>query len=204
VDRVAVFTAASETFNQRNIRASIAESVERFRPVVAGARQEHLGIRGYISTAFFCPFEGPIAPEKTVAVVRRLLDLGIEEISIGDTIGAAVPSQVDRLLEHLEGVLAPERTALHLHDTRGTALANVLLSLQRGMTIFDTSAGGLGGCPFAPGAAGNLSTEDLHYLLEGLGIETGLDPVKLRQASDLVETALGRSLPSRVRRAGPP
>lgn len=203
VSRISVFTAASETFNRLNIRAGIADSIQRFRPVAERARAVGLPIRGYISTAFVCPFEGPIAPEKVVEVARRLVDLGIEEVSIGDTIGAAVPAQVDRLLDALEGVLPRERIALHLHDTRGTALSNVLLGLQRGIAIFDTSAGGLGGCPYAPGASGNLSTEDLLYFLAGLEVETGIDPEGIRRASDLVEKALDHSLPSRVRRAGP-
>ena len=202
VRRIAVFTAASETFNQKNINASIAESIERFRPVTERARREGLSVRGYISTAFVCPYEGPIAPQATVDVVHRLLDLGIEEVSIGDTIGAAVPSQVSTLLDALDGHLPLERTALHFHDTRGTALSNVLLALQRGVAIFDASAGALGGCPYAPGASGNLGTEDLVFFLEGLGVETGVDADALRAASDVIETALGAPLLSKVRRAG--
>lgn len=201
VDRIAVFTAASETFNQRNIRASIAESIERFRPVTEAAREAGLPVRGYISTAFVCPYEGLLEPSATVDVVRRLLDLGVEEISIGDTIGAAVPSEVDRLLDLLGPVLPVERTAMHFHDTRGTALPNVLMSLQHGVSIFDSSAGGLGGCPYAPGASGNLATEDLWYFLSRMGIATGIDGAKLHAASDLMERSLGTVLPSRVRRA---
>jgi hydroxymethylglutaryl-CoA lyase len=201
VNRIAVFTAASETFNQRNIHASIAESIERFRPVTEAARSAGLPVRGYISTAFVCPYEGLVEPAATVDVVRRLLDLGIEEISIGDTIGAAVPSEVDRLLDLLGPVLALERTAMHFHDTRGTALPNVLMSLQHGVTIFDSSAGGLGGCPYAPGASGNLATEDLWYFLSRMGIATGIDGARLQAASDLIERSLGTTLPSRVRRA---
>jgi len=161
VDGISLFTAASESFNQRNIRASIRDSIERFRPVAARAREARLPLRAYISTALVCPYEGPIAPEKVVPVVKELLDLGVEEISLGDTIGAAVPTQISALLDALGGILPIQQTALHLHDTRGTALANVLAGLQHGVTVFDTSAGGLGGCPFAPGATGNLPTEDL-------------------------------------------
>lgn len=201
VRRIAVFTAASESFNQRNIRASIRESIDRFRPVVSRAHIEGISVRGYISTAFVCPFEGPIAPERTAEVVHMLRDLGVSEISIGDTIGAAIPSHIDRLLDALANVLPLEETALHLHDTRGTALANVVMGLQRGVAIFDASAGGLGGCPYAPGATGNLATEDLVFLLHGLGIETCVDADALAAASDLMEAALGRTLPSRVRRA---
>jgi isopropylmalate/homocitrate/citramalate synthase len=201
VDRIAVFTAASETFNQRNIHASIAESIERFRPVTEAAREAGLPVRGYISTAFVCPYEGLVEPSATVDVVRSLLDLGVEEISIGDTIGAAVPSEVDRLLDLLGPVLPLERTAMHFHDTRGTALPNVLVSLQHGVTIFDSSAGGLGGCPYAPGASGNLATEDLWYFLSRMGISTGIDGARLQAASDLIERSLGTTLPSRVRAA---
>lgn len=199
---VSVFTAASESFNRRNINASIAESIDRFLPVAAGARAAGIPLRGYISTAFVCPFEGKVEPAAVVEVVQRLLDFGVEEVSIGDTIGAAVPAEVDRLLDALLPLVPAHRIALHLHDTRGTALANVLLALQRGIATFDTSAGGLGGCPFAPGATGNLATEDLLYLLDGLGIETGVDATALRRASDRIERSLDRPLPSRVRRAG--
>jgi hydroxymethylglutaryl-CoA lyase len=202
--RISVFTAASESFNQRNVGTSVAASIERFRPVATRARQAGLELRGYVSTAFHCPFEGPVASGSVVEVVRRLLDLGVAEVSLGDTIGAAVPSEVDRLLDALEGVIDPGRIALHLHDTRGTALPNALVGLQRGIAIFDTSAGGLGGCPFAPGATGNLATEDFVYLLDGLGVASGVNAAALRRASDLAEQALGHPLPSRVRRAGPP
>ncbi|MEZ4649518.1 MAG: hydroxymethylglutaryl-CoA lyase, partial [Candidatus Eisenbacteria bacterium] len=153
--------------------------------------------------AFVCPFEGEIDVRKVVDVIERLKDLGVDEISIGDTIGAAVPLQVHRLLEALVPVLPLAETTMHFHDTRGTGLANVLASLDHGVTAFDSASGGLGGCPFAPGASGNLATEDLVYLLHGLGIETGLDPAALRRASDVIESALGGRLPSRVRRAGP-
>lgn len=203
VDRISIFTAASETFNQRNINTSIDGSLERFRPVVDAARMAGLPVRAYVSTAFVCPFEGEITPAVVVDLTRRLLELGAEEVSIGDTIGAAVPRQVGALLDALSAEVGLERIALHLHDTRGTALPNVLTALERGVAIFDSSAGGLGGCPFAPGASGNLPTEDLVYFLHGEGLETGVDPTALRRASDLIEAALGAPLPARVRRAGP-
>ena len=203
VERIAVFTAASETFNQKNINASIAESIERFLPVLEGARSAGVPVRGYVSTAFVCPFEGEIEPGRTVSVVEQLLALGVDEVSIGDTIGAAVPSQVTALLERLRDRLPLEKTAMHFHDTRGIGLANVLVSLEHGVSTFDTASGGLGGCPFAPGASGNLATEDLVYFLHGLGVPTGLDLASLRRASDVIESALGERLPSRVRRAGP-
>ncbi|MBK8232939.1 MAG: hydroxymethylglutaryl-CoA lyase [Candidatus Eisenbacteria bacterium] len=202
VSRIAVFTAASESFNRKNIRASIAESIERYRPVVRGAQAAGLSLRGYVSTAFACPYEGPIAPTAVREVVARLRDLGVEEISLGDTVGVAVPSEVDRLLDALEGTLPLADTALHLHDTRGTALSNVMRGLERGVAIFDASAGGLGGCPYAPGAGGNLATEDLLYLLERLGIETGVDLDRVRHAGDRLESLLGHALPSKVRAAG--
>ncbi|HEX8034098.1 MAG TPA: hydroxymethylglutaryl-CoA lyase [Ktedonobacterales bacterium] len=174
VDEVAVFTGASETFVQHNINTSIAGSIENFRPVVETARAAGKRVRGYISTAFGCPYEGHVAPEAVVRVADLLLGLGVDELSIGDTIGVATPNQVVEVTELLLGRMPVERVAMHFHDTRGTALANVLAALQVGISIFDSSTGGLGGCPYAPGASGNLATEDLLYLLHGLGIETGV------------------------------
>ena len=198
VREVAVFTAASETFNQRNIHCGIEESIERFRPIVAAAAPEKIRVRGYVSTAFGCPFEGKIEPESVREVVHMLLDLGIEEISIGDTIGVATPNQVYDVVETLyaSGVTR-EAIALHFHDTRGTALANVCAGLDCGITIFDSSAGGLGGCPFAPGATGNLATEDLLYLLEGLGIASGVSLPGIVEASVFLARETGRRPPSR-------
>jgi len=201
VDEIAVFTAASETFNQRNINASIAESLQRFAPVVRRARDAGLRVRGYVSTCFGCPYEGRVDPQVVHRVTRDLFALGVQEVSLGDTIGVAVPSQVAGVVEPLRAEFGTEALALHFHDTRGTALANVLESLHLGMTTFDASAGGLGGCPYAPGATGNLATEDLVYLLDGMGIATGVDLDRLVDASLLVEAALGTPLPSRVLRA---
>jgi hydroxymethylglutaryl-CoA lyase len=198
VREIAVFTAASETFNRHNINAGVDESIERFRPVVARAAQEKIRVRGYVSTAFGCPYEGPISPDAVREVVHKLLDLSVDEISIGDTIGVATPAGVFEVIESLydsgvsRGVLA-----LHFHDTRGTALANVYAGLACGIQIFDSSAGGLGGCPYAPGAAGNLATEDLLYLLEGLGIETGVSLQGVVAASRALSGALGRRPPGR-------
>lgn len=198
VREIAVFTAASETFNQRNIRAGIDESIERFQPVVARAREEGIRVRGYVSTAFGCPYEGEISPEAVREVTHKLLDLPVDEISIGDTIGVATPAGVYDVVETLydsgvtRGVLA-----LHLHDTRGTALANVYAGLECGITTYDSSAGGLGGCPYAPGASGNLATEDLVYMLEGLGVETGVTLPKVVAASRYLAAALGRRPPGR-------
>jgi isopropylmalate/homocitrate/citramalate synthase len=198
VREIAVFTAASETFNRRNIHAGIDESIERFQPVVARAREEGIRVRGYVSTAFRCPYEGDISPEAVREVAHKLLDLPVDEISIGDTIGAATPAGVYEVVETLydsgitRGVLA-----LHMHDTRGTALANVYAGLECGITTFDSSAGGLGGCPYAPGASGNLATEDLLYMLEGLGIETGVTLPKVVAASRFLAGVLGRRPPGR-------
>jgi isopropylmalate/homocitrate/citramalate synthase len=198
---VAVFTAASETFNRRNINASIDESFARFAEFVPEARRDGLWVRGYVSTCFGCPYEGRVAPEKVVEVARRLVELGGDEVSIGDTIGVAVPSQVAEVMGRLGDTLPRERLAVHLHDTRGTALANVLAALQEGIATVDSAAGGLGGCPFAPGASGNLATEDLLYMLHGMGIETGVDLGKVVRASRGLASRLGRALPSRYLQA---
>ena len=198
VREIAVFTAASETFNRRNINCGIEESIERFRPVVAAAAADKIRVRGYISTAFGCPFEGKIEPESVREVVHMLFDLGIEEISIGDTIGVATPNQVYDVIETLyaSGVTR-DALALHFHDTRGTALANVCAGLDCGVTVFDSSAGGLGGCPYAPGATGNLATEDLIYLLDGLGVSTGVSLSGVVEASLYLARETGRRPPSR-------
>jgi len=199
--KIAVFTAASETFNRKNINATIDESIERFRPVVAKALEAGLLVRGYVSTAFWCPFEGKIAPAAVVPVVKRLLDLGVEEISIGDTIGKAVPADVHALLDLLLDAAPQDALAMHFHDTYGTAIANALAAYDRGITIFDASAGGVGGCPYAPGAAGNVATEDLLWALRSSGATVPLDLNRVRAASDVLAAALGRPLRSRVREA---
>jgi hydroxymethylglutaryl-CoA lyase len=185
VGKVAVFTAASETFSRRNTNASIAESLERFRPVASGARAAGIPLRGYISTAIRCPFEGPIAPAKTTSVARSLLELGCAEVSVGDTIGAGTPEDVARLLEALLPVVPLEALVLHLHDTRRTAVANVREALRFGVRAYDASAFGLGGCPFAPGAPGNLATEDLVLLLDSLAIHHGVHLDRLRSQAPM-------------------
>ena len=204
VRKVAVFTAATESFSRKNTNASVAESLARFRPVLETAKREGIPVRGYLSTAFGCPFEGTVDPAAAARVARDLLDLGCAEVSVGDTIGVAGPRRVREGLDALRAAGVPaERTALHFHDTRGTALANVLASLEEGYASFDSSAGGIGGCPYAPGAGGNLATEDLLYLLEGLGVATGVDLEGVRAAGRGIEAALGRPLPGKVFRAGP-
>jgi len=187
---VAVFTAASETFNKRNTNATIAESIERFVPVVALARERNVRVRGYVSTAFGCPYEGPVAPRAVLDVSRRLIDIGIDELSVGDTIGVATPNQVVAVCEALKQHIDVGRIAMHFHDTRGTALANVVAALELGIAIFDASSGGLGGCPYAPGAAGNLATEDLLYMLQGMGIETGVSLEGVVAATRLIADSL--------------
>jgi hydroxymethylglutaryl-CoA lyase len=200
---VAVFTAASESFSRRNTNASIDETFERFAAFVPEARQEGLRVRGYLSTAFGCPYEGRVAPAAAVAVARRLAEAGCDEVSIGDTIGVAVPTQVGELVGLLADELPLDRVAVHFHDTRGTALANVLAALEAGVSVVDSAAGGTGGCPYAPGASGNLATEDLLYMLHGMGIETGVSLEAVVEASRALSARLGRALPSRYLQAGP-
>jgi isopropylmalate/homocitrate/citramalate synthase len=200
---IAVFTAASESFNKKNINATIEESFQRFAEFLPEARRDGIWVRGYVSTCFGCPYEGRVDPARVEDVARRLFDAGCREISISDTIGVAVPSQVADLVGRLEEAVPRQDLAVHFHDTRGTALANVLAALQEGIAIVDSSAGGLGGCPYAPGASGNLATEDLLYMLHGMGIETGVDLEAVATASRAIGRLLGRRLASRYLQAGP-
>ena len=197
----AVFLSASESHNRKNVNKGVAETLAAFEAVVGPARERGLRVRGYVSTAFGCPYEGPVEPARVVAVAEALLALGCEQVSLGDTIGVGTPNQVRRLLELLLGKARPDQLALHMHDTRGTALANVLAGLEGGITTFDSSVGGMGGCPYAPGASGNLATEDLVYMLHGMGHETGIDWNRLVAAGELAEGLVGRTLPSRALRA---
>lgn len=197
-DAIAVFTAASEAFTKRNINMSIDESIAVFAGVVRRAKDDGVWVRGYISTAFGSPFGDEVTPEMVRDVCARLLELGCDEISIGDTIGVGVPSQVESMVPLLRRTLPLERLAFHFHDTRGTALANVYAALQHGVSIFDSSAGGLGGCPYAPGATGNVGTEDVLYLLHGMGIETGVDLAKVRAASRFIRGAIDHELTSKA------
>ena len=203
VRSVAVFTAASESFTRHNINATIAESLANFRPIVALAQQEGVPVRGYISTVFGCPYEGAVAPQQVLTVAQALIEMGIGELSLGDTIGVATPNQVIDVLGLLmdEGAIPVERLAVHFHDTRGTALANVLMALQLGISIVDSSAGGLGGCPYAPGAAGNLATEDLLYMLHGMGIHTGVNLEKVVAATRFIAPLLGHAPTSKYYQA---
>jgi hydroxymethylglutaryl-CoA lyase len=202
VKRIAVFTAASETFTQKNIGASIDESLAAFSPLVERAIDAGLSVRGYLSTCFVCPYEGEIKKEPVRELSTRLLDIGVDEVAISDTIGAAAPTDVRKTVGFVLENIPAEKIALHFHDTYGTALANVVAGLELGVATFDASAGGLGGCPFAPGAAGNLATEDLVYLLDRMNIRTGLagqsdvDLAKVVDAASIIANALNRPLPS--------
>jgi hydroxymethylglutaryl-CoA lyase len=197
IGELALFTGATDSFTRHNINLTVAESLERFAPLAAKAHAAGRRVRGYVSVAFGCPYEGAVAPARVHEVAERLFDLGVDEVSLGDTIGVATPNQVPEVAGPLLARFGPERIALHLHDTRGTALANALAGLLIGVTTLDASAGGLGGCPYAPGAAGNLATEDLLYLLHGMGIETGVDLEAVAAASRALGAVLGRRLRSR-------
>jgi isopropylmalate/homocitrate/citramalate synthase len=197
VGEVAIFAAASETFSRRNINQSIDESLAAYGDVCRAALAAGIRVRGYLSTCFGCPFEGPVPPARVAELCARLADLGVFEVSVSDTIGVAHPGQVPEVLDAVAARLPLGQVALHFHDTRGTALANVLAGLRYGVATFDSSAGGLGGCPYAPGATGNLATEDLLYMLDGLGVETGVSLPLVMDASLFIERALDHPVASR-------
>ncbi len=201
VKEIAIFTAASEQFNQRNINCSIAESIVRFEPVMALAKAHHIRVRGYISCALGCPYEGDIDPKQVLNVARQLLELGATEISLGDTIGVGTPKQTQTLINTLRPTLPLSKIAMHFHDTYGQAIANIYASLACGVSRFDSSVAGLGGCPYAQGASGNVATEDVLYLMHGLGIETGIDIFKIVAAGDKICKVLGRKNQSKVANA---
>jgi hydroxymethylglutaryl-CoA lyase len=201
VSEIAVFAASTETFSRRNINQGIAESLATYRQVCDRALAAGLRVRGYLSTAFGCPYEGPVLPAVVADLAARLLALGVFEVAVSDTIGVAHPGQVPVVLERLLETVPVDRLALHFHDTRGTALANVLAALSFGIATFDASAGGLGGCPYAPGAAGNLATDDLIYMLDGLGVETGVKLDRVSKASAFIGSRLDHPLPSRYAQA---
>jgi hydroxymethylglutaryl-CoA lyase len=200
--QVAVFLSASETHNQKNTNKSIAQALSTYAEVIGLAKVSGIAVRGYVSTVWGCPYEGHVEPASALRITKRLLELGCYEVSLGDTIGVGTPLQTKRLLELFLSEIPAERLALHLHDTRGTALSNALVGLDLGLRTFDTSIAGLGGCPYAPGAAGNLATEDLVYMLHGMGVETGIDLGKLLSAGNLAESLIGRKLPGKVHLAG--
>ncbi len=197
VDEIAIFAAASESFSRKNINQGIQESLAGYRAVCERAKAAHLPVRAYVSTAFGCPFEGAVEPAAVAEVSGALIEMGAYEVAVSDTIGIAHPGQVPQVVEAVAKCVPLDRIALHFHDTRGTALANVLVALQLGVTTFDASAGGLGGCPYAPGATGNLATEDLLYMLDGLGIQTGVSLDKVLAASRFIEQKIDHPLASR-------
>lgn len=197
IDGASVFMSASETHNQKNINKSIEATFPILKEVVVEAKQAKKHVTGYISTVFSCPFEGTIKPERVLYVCDRLMEFGVEDLSLGDTIGTAVPSQVEQLLEEVLKHYPKEKIIMHFHDTRGMAIANILTAMEYGISRFDSSVGGLGGCPYAPGAAGNVATNDVLYLLHGLGIDTGIDEKKLNDAAFFIQGKLGKALPSK-------
>ena len=198
---IAIFAAASESFSRANINKGIDESFATYAVVCRQAHALGMRVRGYLSTAFGCPYEGVVPPDRVATLSTRLIDMGVFEVAVSDTIGVAHPGQVSVVLDAVSRAVSLDRIALHFHDTRGTALANVLTALTLGISTFDGSAGGLGGCPYAPGASGNLATEDLIYMLDGLGVDTGVSLERLTEASCFIESRLGHALPSRYAQA---
>ncbi|HEY3451112.1 MAG TPA: hydroxymethylglutaryl-CoA lyase [Myxococcales bacterium] len=201
METVAVFLSSSDTHGRKNIAKTMEEALLSYEKVCAEALRLGMKIRGYVSTVWGCPYEGPVPVERSVRAATRLLELGCEQISLGDTIGVGTPRQTEAILGEMTKRLPKDRLAMHMHDTRGTALANVLVGLQLGLTTFDAAVGGLGGCPYAPGAAGNLATEDLVYMLQGMGVETGVDLPKLVAAGRLAQKLVGRELPGKYLKA---
>jgi hydroxymethylglutaryl-CoA lyase len=201
VTEVGIFAAASEGFSRKNINQSIEQSLDTYRGVCARAAELGIRVRGYVSTAFGCPFDGAVAPRAVADVAAALVNMGAFEVAVSDTIGVAHPRQVADVVAEVAAAIPLAQIALHFHDTRGMALANVMAGLDVGVRTYDASAGGLGGCPYAPGATGNLATEDLVYLLDGLGVETGVSLPELLEASAFIESRVGHDLPSRVYRA---
>lgn len=197
-DEVAIFAAASESFSQKNINCSIAESLTRFEPVLAVASADGIKVRGYVSCVVGCPYEGEVDPEKVASVASALLEMGCYEVSLGDTIGVGTPAKVQRMLRRVAESVPMSRLAGHFHDTYGMAIANIYSSLQLGMAVFDSSVAGLGGCPYAKGASGNVATEDVVYLLDSLGVKTGVDMTALLAASGFISSHLSRTPSSKV------
>ena len=200
-EEVAIFGAASETFSQKNINCTIAESLERFRPVAKAALADGMRVRGYISCVLGCPYEGDVAPAAVAGVARELDAMGCYEVSLGDTIGTGTPIKAQAMIDAVAAHVPPVRLAAHFHDTYGQALANLLAVMQQGVAVIDTAVAGLGGCPYAKGASGNVATEDVLYMLDGLGIETGIDMEKLLAASQFISSVIGRVPASKVAQA---
>lgn len=201
VREIAIFTATSDSFTKKNINATVDESFERMKEVCEAAKKDNVLIRGYVSTAFGCPYEGTMSVEKLISVTKRLFELGVYEVSVGDTIGVAIPQQVRGYIRALNNEFPIGKIAMHFHDTRGMALTNIYASLEEGITTFDSSAGGLGGCPYAKGATGNVATEDVWYLLHSQGLDTGIDIAKLAAASKFILEKINRQTESKFLRA---
>jgi hydroxymethylglutaryl-CoA lyase len=201
VKEIALFTATSDSFTKKNINATIDESFERMKEVVEAAKIDGVMVRGYVSTAFGCPYEGAMDVKKLISVSKRLFDLGVYEVSVGDTIGVAIPQQVRSFIKALKSEFPLGKLAMHFHDTRGMAVTNIYASLEEGISTFDSSAGGLGGCPYAKGATGNVATEDVWYLMHVQGLDTGIDISKLASASRFILEKLNRATDSKFLRA---
>jgi hydroxymethylglutaryl-CoA lyase len=204
IKEFALFGACSETFSKKNINCTIAESFLRFKDIIEVAKAHRRRVRGYLSTVFGCPYEGPVSEARVLKLVQALFKLGVDEVSLGDTIGVATPKPVERLLRKIQKRHGLGQIAMHFHDTRGTALANVAKSYELGVRVFDSSVGGLGGCPYAQGASGNLATEDLLYLARGMGLKTGVDLKQIIELRQWLEAEVGHTLPARVSQAGLP
>jgi len=202
VSEIAVFVSASETHNRKNVNKTTAETLAAFEETIGPALALGMRVRGYVSTVWGCPYEGSVDPQRALAIAKELLRMGSYQVSLGDTIGVGTPRQTERILQMMLAEIPAEKIAMHMHDTRGTALANVLVGLEMGVRDFDASVGGLGGCPYAPGAAGNLATEDLVYMLHGMGVATGVDLERLVEAGRVAESIVGRPLPGKVHQAG--
>jgi hydroxymethylglutaryl-CoA lyase len=199
---IAVFLSASETHNKKNVNKTIADTLAAFAETIGPARSYGMQVRGYVSTVWGCPYEGEVDPKASIAIAKKLYEMGCYQVSLGDTLGAGNPALARSIMTRALGELPVEAVAMHMHDTRGTALANILVGLELGVRHFDSSVGGLGGCPYAPGAAGNVATEDLVYMLHGMGIATGLDLERLVEAARAAESIVGRKLPGKVHQAG--
>lgn len=202
IEEIAVFISASETHNQKNVNKTVEDTLRGFESVIAPAVAQGLTVRGYVSTVWGCPYEGAIDPREALRIAEILIEQGCYQVSLGDTIGCGTPRQTKAILELFLASIPEPQLAMHMHDTRGTALANILVGLEAGIRTFDAAVGGLGGCPYAPGAAGNVATEDLVYMLEGMGVETGVDLEKLVAAGNVAAAVVGRSLPGKVHQAG--
>jgi hydroxymethylglutaryl-CoA lyase len=202
IEEIAVFISASETHNRKNVNKTVEATLEAFKETVGPALALGMRARAYVSTVWGCPYEGEVDPRRALHITRKLFELGVYQVSLSDTIGVGTPRQTERILQMVLAEFAPSKLAMHMHDTRGTALANVLVGLELGVRDFDASVGGMGGCPYAPGAAGNLATEDLVFMLHGMGVKTGIDLERLWEAGRVAESIVGRLLPGKVHQAG--